>query len=163
MENTYSSREILTIAVKIEKNGHDFYLKLSKESKDDKLKTLFTELAKMETEHVNLFSEMLQNVPDDDFETLSSFGFSEEIFLYLEAIADSKIFVKNNNFSLDTQQDIMNVFAIALALEKDSIIFYYELLAYMSEQHKKTIETILTEEKKHILLLVKKRKEFSNT
>ena len=47
MENAYSSREILTIAVKIEENGHDFYLKLSKESKDEKLKALFTELAEI--------------------------------------------------------------------------------------------------------------------
>ncbi|MDD3626811.1 MAG: ferritin family protein [bacterium] len=160
MENTYSSREILNIAVKIEENGYDFYEDLSKTAKDEKLKILFHELADMETSHRKTFIAMLNNVPDDDFETLSSYGFSDETFQYLNAIADSKIFKKGEKYGLDTNEDILTAFAIAIGLEKDSIIFYYEVMAYISEKHKTTLQNILSEEKQHLITLSKKRQEY---
>ena len=160
MENAYSSREILNIAVRIEENGQNFYETLADKAEDEKLKKLFNELAQMEVDHAKTFTEMLKQVPDDDFETLSSYGFSEETFQYLNAIADTKVFPKNQDFGLSDNKDIVNAFTIAMGLEKDSIIFYYEIMSYVSKDHQKTLDKILSEEKKHLITLSGKRKQY---
>ena len=114
----------------------------------------------METQHAETFTEMLNKVPDDDFEVLSSYGFSEETYQYLNAIADSKVFPQKGDLGLSENKDIVHAFSIAMGLEKDSIIFYYEVMGYISDEHKPTLDKILTEEKKHLITLSGKRKQY---
>ncbi|MFN3283725.1 MAG: ferritin family protein, partial [Pseudothermotoga sp.] len=49
---------------------------------------------------------------------------------------------------------LRQAFDIAINVEKDSIIFYSELLKYAGDE-RKTIEIIINEEKKHLIDLLK--------
>lgn len=160
MENAFSSREVLNIAIKIEQNGHDFYARMAGLTEDPEFKKFFADLAEWETTHKKLFTDMLNQIPDEDVETLSAYGFSEETIMYLNAIADTHVFLKDKDFGLRDTKDIIEALTIAMSLEKDSIIFYYEILAYVSEKHTKTVKEILSEEKKHFIMLSQERKKY---
>mgnify|MGYP001583934528 CR=1 FL=1 len=52
-----------------------------------------------------------------------------------------------------------DVFRLAIALEKDAILFFWEFLPYVSDKDKKLVRTLIDEEKGHIRLLWKMKQE----
>jgi rubrerythrin len=72
---------------------------------------------------------------------------------YLEALADSKIFnPANENIRAAKQVDSRDeMIAIAISLEKDTILYYYELLELAkSSDDQELIKQVIEEEKTHV-------------
>jgi len=149
----FSAEETLKIAIQIEENGKEFYEGMVPEVNESPIKDLFKDLATQEVNHKNTFKEMLGEAEMERGEDISSLLYGELEDSYLEALADSKIFnPANENIRAAKQVDSRDeLIAIAISLEKDTILYYYELLELAkSSDDQELIKQVIEEEKTHV-------------
>ncbi len=146
----YSAEEILEIAVKIELNGKEFYEDLEGKTEDKELKRLFGFLASQEDVHRLRFEDLKRYA-----ESFVSPQEWEEIEPYLNAMVQSTFFLGDDKTLAKVKkvEDVREAIRLAIQFEKDTILFYYELLKLTNEEIKEIIEKIVQEEKKHVLML----------
>lgn len=150
-----SMNDLISIAVQIEANGYVFYDNLAKGQQNEKLKEFFTRLADQERVHQQIFKSLTEQIEHSI--SISSW-IEDEVSGYLKSFAEVSIFPAMEKSKRDLT--LKQALDIAINVEKDSIIFYSELLKYISDE-KKTIEAIINEEKKHLIdLLTVNREEF---
>lgn len=144
MTSRYSLRELVEIAIQIENGGERFY-RYSAE-KNEKLRDAFLFLADEEKRHATLFQGLLGPEYDE-----SGIDITEAI-PYIRAIVDSTVLrylLERREFPEKTGR-VSEVLEFALGLEKESLLFYYQLLERIEERRKVVVEKIISEEKKHI-------------
>ncbi len=136
--------DLVSIAVQIEANGYVFYNNLAKDQKNSELKEFFNRMAEQERVHQETFKNLAEQTRHSA--SVSSW-IEDEVGGYLKSLAEVSIFPAMKK----TKQDLTlkQALEVAINIEKDSIIFYSELLRYAGDE-KKTIETIINEEKKHL-------------
>jgi rubrerythrin len=146
--------EILKIGEQIERNGITFYEKAAERFQGDEKSTLLS-LAKMERNHERAFESMRRELADadDGLDALDPDGESER---YLAALAEGKIFDLNADPSelLGERDSVRGILELAIALEKDSVIFYVAIKDAVPESlGRDKIDKIIKEEMDHIVLL----------
>lgn len=83
----YTAQEIAEIAVRIEENGHDFYIAAAEMTENENVKKMFLGLAQKEESHIAAFKHLLSKVEFEHTEfDLESSGD------YLQHQADTHIF-----------------------------------------------------------------------
>ncbi|ABQ46932.1 MULTISPECIES: ferritin-like domain-containing protein [Thermotoga] len=130
-------RDLLNIALRIESTGYSYYKNLT-EKTEGETKALFERLAEQERDHSRKFKEILEKYEQD-------LNPSDEVLGYLEALAEISIFPKLEETPPD---DLREAVRRAIEVEKDSIVFYSEILSYVPE--KEPVQAIIDEEKKHL-------------
>jgi rubrerythrin len=147
----FSSKEILEMAVRIEENGLGFYKAASASTESTKIKELFDYLIIEEVKHVELF-EALKDAITEGVPSDYNDPYLEEESLYLNALADSSIFMKGDEGVKKARSITSDDEAIdfAIQMEKDSILFYLELINMVRDDDRPTVKEILSEERKHI-------------
>ncbi|MGZ3615103.1 MAG: ferritin-like domain-containing protein [Thermodesulfobacteriota bacterium] len=161
MSFNFNADEIFQMGVQIEENGKKFYETVAKSTPDPSAQKIFLDLARWESEHVELFKKLRKRLPaaatkEDLFDP------NQELHLYLKATADSHVFIRN--------QDIPNLAAqcktpvqaldLAVAFEKDSVVFYTTMKKLVPEHlGKGEIDTLIDEEISHLYILTQKKKE----
>ena len=149
----FSAEETLKIAIEIEENGSQFYEGMIPEVEDTEIEDLFKDLATQEIDHKKTFQEMLGEAKIERGQDINSLLYGKLEDSYLEALADSKIFNPvNENIQaakrVDNRDELM---AIAIPLEKDTILYYYEILeTAASTKDQELIKKIIEEEKTHV-------------
>ncbi len=142
----FSEREILEIAVRMEKNGENEYLKAAREISDQDLIAALEWMAAEEREHAAFFTRLLNNL-----DTLSSSVFGEEMdagFLK-DLIGGSSLSLKEVDF--DQVESLGALVDIFIGFEEDSILFYQMILPMIDRNEtREQVERIVAEEKKHI-------------
>ena len=117
----FSGRELIDIAVGIERSGAAFYDYLTESTKDAKIGIMYSELAAREREHIQTFQNMLGAA--DDYVNLEPY--EEEYGLYLKTLVDSAVF-KNERTAREAAQKAaseLEALEIGIRAEKDSILF----------------------------------------
>lgn len=154
----FSGYEIGEMAIQIERNGKAFYEELVKKSKDNDLRIFFKYLADQETEHMERFKGLR--------DTLASEGYVapydwDEARDYLTALVAKEVFSDANLGAqiAENAKDESAAFDAAIGLEKDSLLFYHEMMRFVNDADWPLIEQIAQEERKHIQTLSEKRKE----
>jgi rubrerythrin len=146
----FEPAEIFQFAIRIEENGEKFYRQWSQKLKDTKTKELFSFLADEETKHKKIYEEMVSMI--EKYEPFENYP--GEYFAYLRAYADNKIF---NQTKLDRElagvKDALSAIDFAMDRELDSIVYYQEIKNLVPETHRKSIDNIIMEERKHFLKL----------
>lgn len=158
MSILFSASEVVTMAIEIEKNGLNFYNAMAAKSQNEQAIELFTFLAAEEIQHKGTFQKMLDGLKKVEL----SANDLEEYNNYLGALTSSRVFNKN----VDTEEfvkDLDDLAALNLAIEaeKDSILFYYELLEQSLSEDKADIERVIKEEKSHYAKLTRLKNELS--
>ncbi|MDA3899576.1 MAG: ferritin family protein [Spirochaetes bacterium] len=149
----YSLKEIIDMAVAIEDNGVYFYTQCAEkfeELEDSSKKEFFRMLADEESEHKKIFSSLLSELPQTEGD------FTEEYYLYLNAITKQQVFKDINSIDsyMKSIQSIGDIFITAIHTEQDSIMWYRELLdMYKNDKTRSILNTLIAEEKKHIVKL----------
>lgn len=156
--------DVFTMAVRIEENGEAFYSGAAAMTDAPKAKKLFEDLAQMEAGHIQAFrklrSQLSGSFPADavwDPEGLAA-G-------YLQATADTHIFTKeaaeNRLKEVKTPVDVL---AIAIQFEKDSVAFFLGMKEVLPDQTGKSeIDKLIQAEMEHISMLSAALKEFDAT
>jgi rubrerythrin len=152
---TFSVREVVEQAVQTEKLGKEFYTQMAEKFRDKaELKKLFELLATHEIRHGESFLGLENQLKDEEPE-----GWSE-VTLYLRALVDSEFFLGKDKClpSLEHVKTAAEAIDFALCFERETLLYYYTLREALKE--KELIDTIIREEKSHIVWLNNLRKSF---
>ena len=155
----FSGRELINIAIGIERNGLAFYKSLLKIEKDVMARGAYKYLADMEEQHLKTFQRMLNTVGEYGHPEI----YTEEYDLYLKALVDSVVFT-NDQVAREMAENVRSsaeAIQVALGAEKDSILFYYEMRNLVRERDRETVDKIIEEEKSHVRQLSDLKKSLS--
>jgi rubrerythrin len=153
----YAGSEVLQMAIEIEEKGRAFYNSVAETVKDAKAKEVFQFLADEEVRHAKLFKQMLDTIEETQMNPYDT----TEIILYFRALIDNKIFPDKEE-GKSMRKDIGNLqiaIRIAISLEKDSILFYLELLSKIQDKDHAILNKIVDEERDHIRRILKLKSE----
>jgi len=144
-----SAATMLQWAMEIETNGEAFYKAVAAQSQDTDAKVLFDDLAYQEQRHRRTFQRMLEKV-----EPGASAGDAEtgEYRQYLENALSHALFEgKQRGLELAKQAKTEEeAIKAAIAFEKDTLIFFYDLRDMVPESQHKAIDAVIDEEKDHV-------------
>jgi rubrerythrin len=153
MDYEFNAEEVFEIAEQIERNGARFYRRAAEFSKAAEDRELLLSLAAMEDSHVKIFAAMRNDLRGSEA-SLKEFDPHGEAAAYLHTLADGQIFDLRADpveyLALD--RSIEDVLRRALALEKDSVVYYVGIREMVPEDlGRKKIDRIIREEMKHIV------------
>ena len=132
----------LELAMKMEKDGENFYLELAEKATNSGFRKIFSQLANDETKHYQLFKNM-QQAPELFIETVILKNASN---IFKQMIAEDSL----NN--LDFSQ--LELYQKAMELEEKSQKFYLEKATETSDLYQRELfQKIAAEEEKHYFLL----------
>ena len=157
----FSAKEIIELAIKIEKNGEAVYRSAIEKVPNPGLVPLLEWMADEEVKHANWFAELKHNL-----ETKNENPFVEEMGheLFNEMLGDKNFSLKDVDFAaIEEIDDLIETF---IEFEKDSIIFYEVLKPFVEDPVvREYLNKIIDEEKHHIELLkeITDRKEVFTT
>ena len=145
----FSIREIIDIAIKIEKNGESFYREAMEKISNLALKPVLLFLADQEHEHAQWFEKLKD-------ETKTAAG-EQKVVEIGEAMLQN--LVGDQTFSLDDANlselgTVESLIELAIELEEDTILFYQMLQAFIEDSDTlEGLNEIIAEENRHIEIL----------
>jgi rubrerythrin len=159
----FSILEAVELAVGIEKEGVRFYALAADKADDPALKELFLDLKKKEHEHIvtfqGLYAELAEKQGDAD---AALYLLDPEVAAAFHAYVETAVFpVKGAAAKIieacEAPDDILR---LGMQAEKDSILYYHELLSHAPyPEAKDLIRKIIVEEGKHLTFLHRKMME----
>lgn len=149
----FSAHEILDIAISIEEEGVDFYTSLSRNSARADAASAFSYLAEQERQHADTFSELLARFKEEEQELFNWSDASE----YIKSFSRNKVFPKAADVLGDlSEAPASKAIDFAIDVEKETVIFYYEILEILNDEDARAaVKRIIEEEKKHVVVLRK--------
>ena len=147
MPISFSSNELITLAIGIEKRGIVFYEIMTRSTENAAAREVFHGLMEMEREHIHVF----ENIPDKD-RVDPVLENEVEYSAYLKSLINSAVFNEESVVSEMATQVNSDVAALELgiSMEKDSILFYYEMRERLAGSYRVTVDRIISEEKMHL-------------
>ena len=145
----FSMREVIEMAIATERSGQAFYQNASKLARESTLRELFQYLADEEEKHLKTFQDFYNTLKEKAEVTPYNW---EEAKLYLEALVDSKFFAspeKAINLAKEAKDELEVIYA-AIDFEKDTLLFFYQILEMIKSQKQELVKKIIEQEKKHI-------------
>jgi len=141
----FSLRDIIDIAVQIERNGERVYRRVAGKMEDPSLRSLLQWLAEEEARHMKWFEALIDKVPETgDFPEQEKIGRA----LLQDAVGAQSFTLEDADFSsMKKIEDLLN---LAIEFEKDTALFYGMLQPLIEDQ--KTLEqlhAIIQEEEAH--------------
>jgi rubrerythrin len=152
--------DVVEFAVEIEKNGKEFYEKVSANFIDKRVAGIFKKLSEDESQHIIDFTEILDKVKKYSPEQ----AYPEEYFLYFNKVASNHIFNKENFFrvSFKNIKDAIEAIDIGIDFEKKSVEFYESMKKIMPEDEQSLISKLIEQEKVHEKKLRDQKEEMLN-
>lgn len=158
MSVALSEKEIFSMAMEVEKSGKAFYETVIAGAEDEKLKELFSFLANQEENHYKFFKKLYENagsmnISGEDWEEISE---------YIKATTDSRFFLGEDRAIQAAKKvgGVEEAVDIAISFEKDTLLFFYEIHNITPSASKEAAQKIIDEEKKHVLMLTNRKKDF---
>ncbi len=151
MEKHFASNEIIEMALDIEKNGLEFYDHLSRNFEDAGKRELFSYLASQEAQHVRDFKMLSEALAEE-----TNIEFWEEAEKYLKSVVEDKIFPNASEMIAKAKtMQLEEIVNFALGIEKETIIFYEQILdCSKAERSKEILRKIIHEEVGHVKTLL---------
>ena len=121
--------ELMELAIQIEINGNAYYNKMMSEIKRESVKKIFSYLAQEELQHIDDFTKLRDKITAPAYEIADEYK-SPEMETYLKAMFDGRVFPNIESLEdiaeeIHTDEDAIRH---ALSFEKDTIIFFTEIL-----------------------------------
>jgi rubrerythrin len=145
----FEIREILDLAIRLEKNGEATYRKAIQSSSDEELKAALEWMAQEEARHGQWFSKLQQSL-----ETGGKNPFMEEMSreLFDDLVGGQSFSLKEVDFAaVESTEELVGIF---MEFEKDTVLFYEMVAPFIEDGETRThLETIIAEENRHIARL----------
>lgn len=149
---TFNADEVFEMAEQIERNGAKYYRKAAEWAEGDS-RELLLRLAAMEDDHEKTFATMRAGISSREKGSLTPDPDNEGA-LYLQAMADGKVFDADPSQALSRGQSMNDILNTAIGLEKDSIVFYESMKQVVPPAAgKERLDAIIKEEIGHIVAL----------
>ena len=157
----FNADEIFEMGIQIETNGQKFYELVAKNTSETSVQKLFLDLSRWESSHIELFQKLRQRLPDSA-KRGQIFDPNQELHLYIKATADSHVFLKNKDIPelASKCKTSLEALDLAIAFEKDSVVFYTTMKKLVPESLGKVeMDTLIDEEISHIFILTQKKRD----
>ena len=142
----FSAKEILDLAIQLEKNGESVYRNAVDKVTEPELVSLLIWMADEEVRHRHWFSELKKN-----FETQSINPFMEEMSrqVFGGMLGEKSFSHRDVDFSkVDHVDDLIGIF---IEFEKDTVLFYETLIPFIEDDDTlEYLKKIIDEENNHI-------------
>ena len=148
----FQAGQALEMAMGMEVSGEAFYKAVSEKTDDEELKALFEDLASQERGHYKAFERMAQKVdPAPELPDPATVEYQA----YVEVALDQAAFRGEDKAVRLAEQaeDRETALRAAMGLEKDTMLFYYDLLEMVDESDREIISDIIREERQHLARL----------
>ncbi len=157
MSNIFNIAEVIDLGIEKEKKRRDFYGLVSESFKEPDIKKLFSRLRDWEDEHIKKFAAIRDTVKIDE----SQESYEGELAEYMKALVDDILYnqVSAKEFSNNVKTPEAAI-QYGIGFEKDSILFFTELLKYAEPVHIEKVRILIEEEKKHIIYLAELKKKY---
>ena len=159
----FNEIEAAKIAQNMERNGLAFFQKAAEKATHPKVKALFEQLADDEVRHI----EWLENLEEQlQSQRRGGPGYADdtEIAAYIDRLLQTQVFSDEGAVGRLSDQagDAGAALAVGMRAERDSILFYQEMLDFVdSKIAKEAFEKILAEERDHLRILGDRSQECS--
>ncbi|MFO7698898.1 MAG: ferritin family protein [Anaerolineae bacterium] len=137
---------VLQWALEIERNGESFYRSVAAVAQDREVKTLFQDLAYQEERHYRTFERMLAKAPETSADVVTA-NYRE--FLQ-NALSGALIGPDKGMERAKQAQTEEQALRAAMAFEKDTLLFFYELADAVPADQTAAIRAIIDEEREHL-------------
>ena len=155
MAITFNADEIFEIAEQIERNGQKFYSTSAQRVSEPTAKSVLTDLANMEAEHLKIFQNLHAKLDAQAREELT-WDPDGEAVAYLRAAADSHIFntAKDPSSLLPDKAGAREILELALQFEKDTVVYFLGVADMVPERlGKAEVLGLAKQEQGHIALI----------
>lgn len=154
MSVIFSGKEVLEIAIQIEKNGFTFYSQAAKKVTDKTARELIEWLAQEERSHIGRFEDILSSFSPERLDMTPAE--LEEYYLYLKALADARVFTtelkaEEAALGIKNGKDAIN---LGIGFEKDSLLFLHGIKMLVKGADALAVEELQREEMLHLKKLV---------
>lgn len=148
MTTTYTSKDIIKMAVQAKERGTELYLALARNSENFHVGQLFTELAKDEHRHKMELEKWMDELSSDKREE----AYPGERSLYLKALVDASTFTcdASKKQALETTISEEEALQAGITFEKDFMLFLHDLKQHVSPEGETTIDSLIDDEIKHL-------------
>ena len=158
MSVIFSGKEVLEIAIQIEKNGFTFYSQAAKKVTDKTARELIEWLAQEEKGHIGRFEDILSSFSPERLDMTPAE--LEEYYLYLKALADARVFTTELKAEeaargIKNGKDAIN---LGIGFEKDSLLFLHGIKMLVKGRDALAVEELQREEMLHLKKLVELKK-----
>jgi rubrerythrin len=145
----FTFHEIIDLAIRIEQNGETAYRKAQNEVLNPLLTPMLQRLADDEKEHIKWFEAFRNRVGAVDIHPeLEEIGKS----MLQGVLGDQAFSIQEADFS--KIDDLQTLLELSLEFEKDTILFYEMLSAFVTDSETlEQLETIIQEETNHVRIL----------
>ncbi|MBF0594147.1 MAG: ferritin family protein [Candidatus Omnitrophica bacterium] len=143
--------DIIFFVIQVEKEGAEFYRKLANSVSNQAAKNVFHSLIKDELQHQKDFEELSRNLVNDSVYLVSSTSLVEILVSVTEKIKKT---IRGSELVNMSEASFAEALNIAIHNEKEAIRIYTELLGVSFPQIDLVLPRIISEEKKHLALLV---------
>ncbi len=142
----FSIKEILDMAILLEKNGEAVYRRALKEVSKPELASLLQWMADEEVKHARWFSNMNNAFAS---ETQNPIGEEMSHELFKDLLDKQTFSLKDKDFSQIHQSG--DLIAIFIEFEKDTVLFYEMLEPFIEDEGtREQLKEIIAEENRHI-------------
>lgn len=154
MSIIFSGKELLDIAIQIEKNGFAFYSNVGEKLEAGKARDLILWLADEEKGHIKKFEDILSTLRWEELDMTPAE--QEEYTLYLKALADARVFTTELKARecAATVRNELDAINLAIGFEKDSLLFLHAMKAMVPGEDAFAVEELQWEEMMHLKKLV---------
>jgi len=155
MSISFNADEILAMAEQIERNGAAFYRRAAEVAKDKQVRASLAELAEWELGHEKLFAGMRAGLTPGE-KTELTFDPDGDAVHYLRVMADRHVFNVNKNPAalLTGRETAQQVLDIAIAFERDSILFFQAMEPLVPPSvGRERVQALVQEEVGHVAFL----------
>jgi rubrerythrin len=158
----FSEADAAHIALNMEENGSAFYQKAAGAVESPKIREVFLRLAEDEVRHLATFKELEATLRARGTEPPAAE--EEDIGPYVKRLLQSQVFCEQCAAAriADDTLDDMEALAVGMQAERDSILFYQEMLDFVdSKEAREAFTWIAKEERKHLATLAARAEDCS--
>jgi len=142
----FTADEVFQIAAELERKGEDFYEALAAAVKDKKIGELCGELATQEREHAKTFDGLRRALT----QRKQTRPLSWDELSFAQMLVEERVLPDPDQArELVAQQGVLATLNIAIQFEKDSILFYQEIVPVVDEPDRQAVDRIVQQEKLH--------------
>jgi rubrerythrin len=154
MVSFFKSSELYRIAVEMERSGLAFYKEIARQTDSEQTRAVYNYLAAKEKKHLNKFKKLMLGRPSSVPQT-----YRGEYRKYLQALLKDRVFPSSAIArSRAAKSGPSSALRTGINAEKDSILFYTELMDLVPAADRETVIGILDEEKQHLRRLTEYKK-----
>ena len=159
MSNVFNAAEVVDMGIEKEKKRRDFYALVAEKFKDANMRDLFTKLKDWETTHIKKFGEIRDTIVDIEITET----YDGEFTSYMRALVDDKQYnqISPDNFAKNVKTPL-SAMQYGIGFEKDSILFFNELLRFMPKANSDKVRLLVQEERTHIIYLAQLRNKMED-